>query len=152
VAYGVNSNSQGSNSIVEELEFGANGLMPVFGNITLADRSTNVVDFFVVGGSRKTLIDPNSASIMPPVSSVRLGVSYSGDNLVGTCVMPSISSVDFGTSVDNSTGVAALFQNDVWGTTNNTLTAASLSATIGYRLINVSTTEVAGQQIAAFNT
>jgi hypothetical protein len=152
VAYGVNSNSQGSNSIVEELEFGANGLMPVFGNITLADRSTNVVDFFVVGGSRKTLIDPNSASIMPPVSSVRLGVSYSGDNLVGTCAMPSISSVDFGTSVDNSTGIAALFQNDVWGTTNNTLTAASLSATIGYRLINVSTTEVAGQQIAAFNT
>jgi len=152
VAYGVNSNSQGSNSIVEELEFGANGLMPVFGNITLADISTNVVDFFVVGGSRKTLIDPNSASIMPPVSSVRLGVSYSGDNLVGTCAMPSISSVDFGTSVDNSTGIAALFPNDVWGTTNNTLTAASLSATIGYRLINVSTTEVAGQQIAAFNT
>ena len=152
VAYGVNSNLQGSNSIVEELEFGANGLMPVFGIITLADRSTNVVDFYTTAGGRKTLIDPNSASIMPPVSSVRLGVSYSGDNLVGTCAMPSISSVDFGTSVDDSTGIAALFPNDVWGTTNNTLTASSLSATIGYRLINVSTAEVAGQQIAAFNT
>jgi len=150
VAYGVNSNLQGSNSIVEELEFGTNGLMPVFGNITLADRSTNAVDFFVAGGSRKTLIDPNSASIMPPVSSVRLGVSYSGDNLVGTCAVPSISSVDFGTLVDNSTGIAALFANDIWNTSNNTLTAASLSGTIGYRLINVSTTESAGQTLAAY--
>jgi hypothetical protein len=152
VAYGVTSNSQGSNSIVEELEFGANGLMPVFGNITLADRPTNVVDFFVAGGSRKTLIDPNSASIMPPVSSVRLGVSYSGDNLVGTCTIPSISSVDFGTSVDNSTGIAALFASDIWNTTNNTLTAASLSGTIGYRLRNAATAEIVGQQIAAYNT
>jgi hypothetical protein len=152
VAYGVSSNLQGSNSIVEELEFGANGLMPVFGIITLADRSTNVADFFVAGGGRKTLIDSNSASIMPPVSSVRLGVSYSGDNLVGTCTIPSISSVDFGTSVDNTTGTAVLTPDAVWQTNNNTLTASSLSGTIGYRLRNVATTEVVGQQIAAYNS
>ena len=151
IAYGAVSNTQASNTIVEELEFGANGLIPTLGNIVLKDLPTNVVDFYTTAGGRKTLIDPNSGSIMPPVSSVRLGVSYSGDNLVGTCAMPSISSVDFGTSVDNSTGIAALFTNDVWNTTNNTLTATSLSATIGYRLINVSTTESAGQTLAAYS-
>lgn len=152
IAYGVYTSSQGGNSIVEELEFGANGLVPTFGNIVLRDLATNVVDFYTTAGGRKTLIDPNSGSIMPPVSSVRLGVSYSGDNLVGTCAMPSISSVDFGTAVDNDTGIAALFANDVWGTTNNTLTAASLSATIGYRLNNAATTQTVGNLIAAYNT
>jgi hypothetical protein len=148
--YGVYGNTQAATIYVEELEFGSRGCTPVYGNVFIKDFSTNAVTFTTSTSAGKTLIDPNSGSIVPPVSSVRYGTLYSSGNLSGTCVVPSISSVDFGTSVDTSTGITALFANDIWNTNNNTLTAASLSGTIGYRLINVSTTESAGQTLAAY--
>jgi len=138
------------NVVCEELEFGRFGAPPILLNVGFLDKTTNTITLPVTSSSTetKTLVDPNSGNIMPPVSSVRLGTSYSAGNLVGTCAMPSVEEVVFGVPVDNSIGIAALTPQSIWNTSTTTLT--SLSTTIGYRLNNAATVESVGQQVAAF--
>jgi hypothetical protein len=138
------------NVVCEELEFGRFGAPPVLLNVGFLDKTTNTVTLPVTSTTTetKTLIDPDLNEVMPPVSSVRLGTSYSAGNLVGTCAIPSIEEVEFGVPVDGSVGIAALTPQSVWSTSTAALT--SLSATIGYRLNNAATVESVGQQVAAF--
>jgi len=151
-APGVTNNAQGSLCNVEELEFGPLGQSPIQGTgFKIINKSTNVCLIPISTSGTKTLVDASTTNVLPPVSSVRSGVSY-GSSSVGTLAVPSASNVSFGVAVDNTTGTAVLTPDAVWQTNNNTLTASSLSGTIGYRLRNVATTEVVGQQIAAYNT
>jgi hypothetical protein len=149
---GVLNNIQTSICYVEELEFGPNGLAPVAGpGFKILDKSTNVMLIPISTSGTKTLVDASTTNVLPPVSSVRSGVSY-GSSSVGTLAVPSASNVSYGVAVDNTTGTAVLSPDAIWQTNNNTLTATSLSGTIGYRLRNVATAEIVGQQIAAYNT
>jgi len=148
---GVNG-AQSSFTYVQEIEYGDRGASPTTGNVFLSSVPTNQAVFYVYNANKRTLVDPVSSTFYPPASSVRSGVSYAAGNSTGTLSVPSASNVSFGVAVDNTTGTAVLTPDAVWQTNNNTLTASSLSGTIGYRLRNVATTEVVGQQIAAYNS
>lgn len=138
------------NVVCEELEFGPFGAPPILTNVTFLDKTTNTITMPITSTSTqtKTLVDPNFNNIMPPVSSVRQGVVYSGGNLVGTCSVPTVEEVEFGVPVDNTVGIAALRPSNIWNTSSTELT--SLSTTIGYKLNNAATSETVGQLVAAF--
>lgn len=138
------------NIVCEELEFGSFGAPPVALNVSFLDKTTNTITMPVTSTSTqtKTLVDPNFNNIMPPTSSVRQGVVYSGGNLVGTCNVPTVEEVEFGIPVDNTVGIAALRPSNIWNTSSTTLT--SLSTTIGFKLNNAATSETVGQLVAAF--
>lgn len=140
------------NVVCEELEFGPFGAPPIITNVTFLDKTTNSITMPVTSTSSetKTLVDPNLNNIMPDISSVRLGINYSADNLVGVCNIPTVENVEFGVPVDNSFGIAALSPSSIWNTLTTELT--SLSATVGYKLNNVATSESVGHLIAAFGS
>jgi len=151
ISHGIYGNVQGSINQVEELEFGPLGLSPAYGTVRLINTSTNAIEFYTTSHGYKTLLTNTASNILPPVSSVVSGVSFNNNTSTGTMALPAASAVAYGVSVGNSTGTATLTPPLVWQTGNNTLTAASLSGTLGYRLRNASTTETLGQQIAAYN-
>lgn len=138
------------NVVCEELEFGRFGSPPILTSVTFLDKTTNTITMPITSTSTqtKTLVDPNFNNIMPPASSVRAGVAYSGGNLVGTCNVPTVEEVEFGVPVDNTVGIAALRPSNIWNTSSTELT--SLSTTIGYKLNNAATSETVGQLVAAF--
>ena len=138
------------NVVCEELEFGGFGSPPVAINVCFLDKTTNTITMPITSTSTqtKTLVDPNFNNIMPPTSSVRQGVVYSGGNLVGTCNVPTVEAVEFGIPVDDAVGVAALRPSNIWNTVSTELT--SLSTTVGYKLNNAATSETVGQLVAAF--
>jgi hypothetical protein len=49
-----------------------------------------------------------SGGTMPVASDVRLGVSYAGGSLSGTCAIPPALSVAFAVPVDNTTGTTII--------------------------------------------
>lgn len=154
--YGINSTSISGINLVEELVFGAGGLIPVFGPTYIVNTTTNAVtaqksnlnagisflgpDIFVDNTVANTLV--------PEVSNVRLGTTY-GSNLTGTMVVPQASSVSFDIPVGSTRGTAYLAPSAFWNTQTTELT--SLSTTIGYRLNNTATTEFIGNTLAAYN-
>jgi fibronectin-binding autotransporter adhesin len=91
--------------------------------------------------------DSLSAFSMPPVSAVRAGLQYANNTLTGTCQIPSVSSVAFGTLVDNTTGTAVLTSNNLWETSITSLTA---NDSLGARLKNSATVESVGRILASF--
>lgn len=134
ISYGVVSNNQGSITRVEQLEFGALGMIPIFGpgQIVLVSQTTNIVNFYTSTGTRKTLVDGNASGLMPAVSNVRSGISYNGGSLTGTCAVPAASSVAAGVAVDNTVGTAALTQANVWGYALSS--ASSVAGSVGEKL------------------
>ena len=140
----------GINIICEKLQFGPYGSPPVEVGVSFLDtvKPTLTMPITSTSTQTKTLVDPNFNNIMPPASSVRSDVVYSGGNLVGTCNVPTVEEVEIGVPVDNTVGVAALRPSNIWNTSSTALT--SLSTTIGYKLNNAATSETVGQLVAAF--
>jgi hypothetical protein len=94
--------------------------------------------------------DSLSAFSMPPVSSVRAGVQFANNTLTGTCLVPSPSSVSFGTLVDNTSGTAVVSVNDLFQIFSTPLSSLTTPNTIGSRIRTAATTEAAGNLIASF--
>ena len=112
---GVYVASQSSDVRVEEFEFGARGAPPVRGYVKMTPGTNNVLVGRLSPTASKTLIDSTTiSSQLPATSNVRSGVSYNGGSSVGSCVIPSASSVANGVSVDSSVGTATLTQENVW--------------------------------------
>jgi hypothetical protein len=97
-----------------ELEFGPLGMAPVYGAVKLVPLSSNVCVVRLTTGAAKTLVDASSSLDFPVTSNVRSGVSYNAGNLVGTCAVPSASSVVSGVAVDATVGTASLSPASVW--------------------------------------
>jgi hypothetical protein len=136
---GVSSAVAGSQTRIEEFEFGALGQAPVSGAISTPDLTTNVALVHRLGTTKKTLSDPSASTGMPNESDVRSGTSYALGNKTGTMAVPSTSSVAFGILVDNTTGTAVLTPENVWNTLTSTMTT---SGSIGSRLKNAATTDI----------
>jgi hypothetical protein len=64
-----------------------------------------------------------SGGTMPVASDVRLGVSYAGGSLSGTCAVPSANSVAFGVPVDNTTGNAVITRAQLFSDTGAIIAA-----------------------------
>jgi hypothetical protein len=92
--------------------------------------------------------DSLSAFSIPPVSAVRAGLQYANNTLTGTCEMPAASAVTFGALVDNTTGTAALTNNNLFDVSVTSLTATD---SLGARLKNSATVESVGRIIASFS-
>jgi hypothetical protein len=136
---GVVSAVAGSQTRVEEFEFGALGQAPVSGAVSTPDLTTNVALVRRLGTTKKTLSDPSASTGMPNESDVRSGTSYALGNRTGTMAVPSTSSVAFGVLVDNTTGTAVLTPENVWNTLTSSMTT---SGSIGARLKNAATTDI----------
>ena len=121
------SSASGSLTYVEQLQFGSLGNTPVSGPIRLTDNTGNVVQMVTTTGSIKTLVDTAATSgILPAVTDVRTGVTYSSGNRTGTCAVPAAGSVALGVAVDNTTGTAVL-------------TAANVRTAVGLASANLDT-------------
>lgn len=92
--------------------------------------------------------DSLSAFSMPPVSAVRAGLQYANNTLTGTCQIPPVSSVVFGTPVDNTTGTAAITGTMFWDSSIASLTATN---SLGARLKNSATVESVGRILASLS-
>jgi hypothetical protein len=98
-------------------------------------------------------IDSLSAFSMPPISAVRLGVPFAGLTQVGTSVIPSPSSVSYGTLVDNTSGTAILTLELLNTLFNTPLSAITSNNTLGGRIKNsLLNVESVGHLIASFTT
>lgn len=101
-------------------------------------------------GTSQTLYTADWPTTYPSASNVRLGTVYSG-SLVGTLVMPTASSVQFGVPVGNTTGSTVLttasLATTIWERPRTQLTG---SGTIGNRLQNAVTPATVGNQIASY--
>jgi hypothetical protein len=143
---GVNSANVGSQTRVEEFEFGLLGQVPVTGAVSCPDQTTNVCLVHRLSSTKKTLIDAASVSgALPAASDVRSGVAFNVGNTTGTCAVPAAGSVALGVAVDNTTGTAVLTPDAVWDALTSGMTTAG---SIGARLKNAATLDSTGQQLA----
>jgi hypothetical protein len=146
--YGVYSNSQGSQTYVEEIEMGSRGAFPTFNHVLFLNKSTNSALFYTSGLlSTKTLVDASVSGLMPSGYDVRNGVIYNAGNIVGTMNVPSTNNVAYNVPVDSGVGTAILRPQDVWDYMRINITG---SGSIGERLKNSATVSSVGDQIAAF--
>lgn len=142
---GVASVNISSDTSVEELEYGANGMAPTTGAVRIVSGTNNKCLVTLTTSAVKTLADPSDGTGMPDEDDVRSGLSYALGNKTGTCAVPAANSVAFGVSVDNTTGTAALTPAAVWDALTSGMTTAG---SIGARLKNAATLDSTGQQLA----
>jgi hypothetical protein len=143
-------NSQNGRAYVEQVEFGPRGQTPISGPVYILPSNRNTLTG-VLTALGNTITFYNSLSVdglLPPASSVQLGTVYNVGNSVGTMAVPPPSAVEFGVSVDNTVGVAALTPQTVWGYSR--LSATDVGS-MGDRLRNAATAQSVGSQIASFN-
>ena len=91
----------------------------------------------------------NTFSI-PPVSSVRSGISYSSGS-IGTCRMPEPSAVAYGVTYDTNesrVGLAVNLSNTIFNTLMSTVTAPN---SIGLHLKKTATVDAVGHLITSFS-
>lgn len=139
--------------VVQELQCGKRGAWPVSGPVFVQPLSSSIitmkndqlqdVPFF---------LSNNISGLVPAPGDVRSGVVYNQGNSTGTLVMPIPADVAQDVPTDNTVGTAVLTPEAVWNTAINTLTATSLSASIGFRLKDIATTQNVGHLIAAYNS
>jgi hypothetical protein len=124
-----------------------NNVFPVFGRIKMLSSSQNSILFQTENSLiTQTLYTPGVATGHPAESNVRSGITYGPtNNLTGTCVVPSATTVSLGVPVDNTVGTAQLTADDFL----NGITAST--SPLAVRLQNVVTTDVLGAQIAAYS-
>jgi hypothetical protein len=142
---GVNSAVVGSQTRVEEFEFGLLGQAPVTGAVSCPDQTTNVCLVHRLSSTKKTLVDPSASTGMPDEDDVRDALSYALGNKTGTLKVPAAGSVALGVAVDNTTGTAVLTPAAVWDALTSGMTT---SGSIGARLKNAATLDSTGQQLA----
>jgi hypothetical protein len=145
-AVGVNSAVIGSQTRVEEFEFGALGQAPVTGAVSTPDQTTNVCLVHRLSTTKKTLIDAASVSgALPAAGDVRFGTTFNQGNTTGSLRVPAAGSVALGVLVDNTSGTAVLTPSAVWDALTSGMTT---SGSIGARLKNAATLDSTGQQLA----
>ncbi len=153
----VTSNTTGSLTYVQEIEFGSLGNTPVSGPILLTDVTSNAASFYKEGGGRKTLVDTNAtAGVLPATSDVRSGVVYSTGSLTGTLAVPPAESVLFGVPVDNTTGTVAITTESIASalaaasaiTLDQPTNTLNTPGSIGERLKLASTVATTAQQLS----
>lgn len=172
-AYGINNSSTGTAIIVGNVtatsvtnafvSSNASAINKISGNIinhpngTAAIYATRyVVDpvpqnsFIQYSNVNQFTTDSLSAFSMPPVSAVRFGTSYANNTLVGTCIVPSASSVTANVAVDNMIGIAVTNIQSIYDTLTTPLTALTSINTIGSKIKNISTTDAVGNIFASF--
>jgi hypothetical protein len=142
---GVVSANVGSQTRVEEFEFGLLGQAPVTGAVSCPDQTTNVCLVHRLSSTKKTLVDPSASTGMPDEDDVRDALSYALGNKTGTLKVPAAGSVALGVAVDNTTGTAVLTPAAVWDALTSGMTT---SGSIGARLKNAATLDSTGQQLA----
>lgn len=144
-AVGINAGTAGAAVYVEEIEYGDLGASPTSGPIRLTNKSSNIALLYIVGSSKKTLIDSASTTLLPSASNVRSGTTYNVGQSTGTMIVPPATSVASGIAVDNTVGSAFLNPLDFW---NYLTSAATTSNSIGERLKNCATTASISQQLS----
>jgi hypothetical protein len=143
---GVVSANVGSQTRVEEFEFGLLGQAPVTGAVSCPDQTTNVCLVHRLSSTKKTLIDAASVSgALPAAGDVRFGTTFNQGSTTGTLRVPAAGSVALGVLVDNTTGTAVLTPDAVWNALTSGMTT---SGSIGARLKNAATLDSTGQQLA----
>jgi hypothetical protein len=142
---GLQSNNIGSDSRVEELEYGSNGAAPTIGAVKIVSATNNKCLVTLTTSAVKTLADPSDGTGMPDEDDVRSGLSYALGNKTGTCAVPAAGSVALGVAVDATTGTAVLTPAAVWDALTSGMTT---SGSIGARLKNAATLDSTGQQLA----
>ena len=142
---GVVSANVGSQTRVEEFEFGLLGQAPVTGAVSTPDVTTNVCLVHRLSSTKKTLSDPSASTGMPDEDDVRDALSYALGNKTGTLKVPAAGSVALGVAVDNTFGTAVLTPAAVWDALTSGMTT---SGSIGARLKNAATLDSTGQQLA----
>jgi hypothetical protein len=143
---GVVSGVVGSQTRVEEFEFGLLGQAPVTGAVSCPDQTTNVCLVHRLSSTKKTLIDAASVSgALPAAGDVRFGTTFNQGNTTGSLRVPAAGSVALGVLVDNTSGTAVLTPAAVWDALTSGMTT---SGSIGARLKNAATLDSTGQQLA----
>jgi hypothetical protein len=139
--------SQTGTTIIQGLSCGPRGQWPTAGNVFILPANTSTATLFTSASAAQVLFTSLSTNITPPASSVRLGTRYNLNDYIGTCAMPSVSSVLQGVAVDNSIGIAALQPQTVWSVQTSAIDTNSL----GGRLKESATVQSFGQLLTAFN-
>jgi autotransporter family porin len=142
---GVASANVGSDTRVEELEYGTNGQAPTSGAVRIVSATNNKCIVPLTTSGLKTLADPSDGTGQANEADVRSGVSYALGNKTGTCAVPAAGSVALGVPVDATTGTAVLTPAAVWDALTSGMTTAG---SIGARLKNAATLDSTGQQLA----
>ena len=142
---GVASAVAGSQTRVDELEFGLLGQAPVTGAISVPDKTSNVCLVHRLSASKKTLSDPSASTGQANEADVRFGTSYALGNKTGTLRVPAAGSVALGVLVDAGSGTAVLTPAAVWDQATSAITASN---SIGVRLKQAATVEALGQALA----
>lgn len=143
---GVQSSNVGSQTRVEEFEYGALGQAPTSGAVSCPDQTTNVCIVHRLSSTKKTLIDAASVSgALPAAGDVRFGTTFNQGNTTGTLRVPAAGSVALGVLVDNTSGTAVLTPSAVWDALTSGMTT---SGSIGARLKNAATIDTTGQALA----
>jgi hypothetical protein len=142
---GVASVVVGSDTRVEELEYGTNGQAPTSGAVKVVGGTNNKCIVPLTTSGLKTLADPSDGTGQANEADVRSGTSYALGNKTGTCAVPAAGSVALGVPVDNTTGTAVLTPAAVWDALTSGMTT---SGSIGARLKNAATLDSTGQQLA----
>jgi len=107
--YGAVNNNVAGVLIVEEVEYGPNGMVPTLGVTFFKDVVTNKCLTRNLARDIKTLSDPNdTAGLVPAEEDVRAGVVYAGGVNTGTCEVPVPASVAAGVPVDDTVGTAVV--------------------------------------------
>jgi hypothetical protein len=135
----------GSDTRVQELEYGSNGQTPTSGAARIVSGTNNKCLVTLTTSAVKTLADPSDGTGQANEADVRSGVSYALGNLTGTCAVPAAGSVALGVAVDATTGTAVLTPAAVWDALTSGMTTAG---SIGARLKNAATLDSTGQQLA----
>jgi hypothetical protein len=144
-AAGLSSINVASDTRVEELEYGTNGMSPTSGAVKVVSATNNKCLVTLTTSAVKTLADPSDGTGQANETDVRSGVSYALGNKTGTCAVPAAGSVALGVPVDATTGTAVLTPAAVWDALTSGMTT---SGSIGARLKNAATLDSTGQQLA----
>jgi len=142
---GVNSAAAGSQTRVEQLEYGLLGQAPTSGAVSTPDNTGNVCLVHRLSSTKKTLVDPSASTGQANEADVRSGTSYALGNKTGTLAVPAAGSVALGVAVDAGFGTAVLTPAAIWDTATSSITASN---SIGVRLKNAATVEAVGQALA----
>jgi hypothetical protein len=130
-------------TIIENLIWSLNGIVPIRGFAKFNNTSQKSITVTLENNTTTTLVDPSTG--FPPTTDVRDGVSYASGALTGTLVVP----------VSNTVTLGVVYDNGTTGTAQNTAAAflTELSTSLdplADRLRNVSTVDTTAATIAAF--
>jgi hypothetical protein len=151
-ASGVWGDNINTTTIVENLIWGTNGIIPVRGFVKFDNTASKSVTVVLENNTTTTLVDPSSLSL-PAEADVRDGITYASGSQTGTLIVPSPSNVRKGVPTDNTVGTAELTAADFWDYLSvSATTVGSMGEVVNRIPLNPSSVQSTGAQIASFNT